>query len=83
MPCSAVCTCLYAVFGRLHLPSMSAGVRSDTIVLQLPARVVDGIGGDVLTAMLAGGAFAALLSTASGLAMSVTGVLHQEFLRCG
>ncbi|MEO6020573.1 MAG: cation acetate symporter [Knoellia sp.] len=72
---------VYAVLGRVHLPSLPAGVRSDTIVLQLPGRVVEGIGGDVLTAMLAGGAFAALLSTASGLAMSVTGVLHQEFLR--
>ncbi|KRE42438.1 sodium/solute symporter [Knoellia sp. Soil729] len=72
---------VYAVLGRLHLPSLPAGVRSDTIVLQLPGRVVEGIGGDVLTAMLAGGAFAALLSTASGLAMAVTGVLHQEFLR--
>ena len=72
---------VYAVLGRLHLPSLPEGVRSDTIVIQLPGRVVDGVGGDVLTAMLAGGAFAALLSTASGLAMSVTGVLHQEFLR--
>ena len=72
---------VYAVLGRLHLPSLPEGVRSDTIVIQLPARVVDGLGADLLTAMLAGGAFAALLSTASGLAMSVTGVLHQEFLR--
>lgn len=72
---------VYAVLGRLHLPSLPAGVRSDTIVIQLPARVIDGVGADLLTAMLAGGAFAALLSTASGLAMSVTGVLHQEFLR--
>ncbi len=31
--------------------------------------------------MLAGGAFAAFLSTASGLAMSVTGVIDQELLR--
>ncbi|KGN39993.1 sodium/solute symporter [Knoellia aerolata] len=72
---------VYAALGRVHLPSLPTGVRSDTIVLQLPGQVVEGIGGDVLTAMLAGGAFAALLSTASGLAMSVTGVLHQEFIR--
>ncbi|MFW5470744.1 cation acetate symporter [Knoellia sp. CPCC 206435] len=72
---------VYAALGRVHLPSLPSGVRSDTVVLQLPGRVVEGIGGDVLTAILAGGAFAALLSTASGLAMSVTGVLHQEFIR--
>jgi cation/acetate symporter len=54
---------------------------SDTIVLQLPETMVDGLSGQLLTAMLAGGAFAAFLSTASGLAMSVTGVLDQELLR--
>ncbi|KGN32120.1 transporter [Knoellia sinensis KCTC 19936] len=72
---------VYAVLGRLHLPSLPEGVSADTLVLRLPGFVVSGLGGDVLTAMVAGGAFAALLSTASGLAMSVTGVLHQEFLR--
>ena len=54
---------------------------SDSIVLRLPETLVDGLGGQLLTAMLAGGAFAAFLSTASGLAMSVTGVIDQELLR--
>ena len=74
---------VYGVLGRLHLPTLPAGVRSDSIVLRLPGLVVDGLAGDVLTAMLAGGAFAAFLSTASGLAMSVTGVLDQDLLRPG
>jgi cation/acetate symporter len=72
---------VYGVLGRVYLPTLPAGVRSDTIVLRLPGTVLDGLGADVLTAMLAGGAFAAFLSTASGLAMSVTGVLDQELLR--
>ncbi len=72
---------VYGVLGRLHLPTLPPGVRSDSIVLRLPGLVVDGIGGDILTAMLAGGAFAAFLSTASGLAMSVTGVVDQDLLR--
>ena len=54
---------------------------SDTIVLRLPETLLPGLGGQLLTAMLAGGAFAAFLSTASGLAMSVTGVIDQELLR--
>jgi cation/acetate symporter len=62
-------------------PTLPEGVGSDTIVLQLPEAFVDGPTGQVLTAMLAGGAFAAFLSTASGLAMSVTGVIDQELLR--
>ncbi len=72
---------VYGVLGRLHLPTLPPGVRSDSIVLRLPGLVVHGLAGDLLTALLAGGAFAAFLSTASGLAMSVTGVLDQDLLR--
>ena len=72
---------VFAVLGRVYLPELPAGVRSDSIVLRLPETVFPGLGGQVLTAMLAGGAFAAFLSTASGLAMSVTGVVDQELLR--
>ena len=72
---------VYAVIGRVAYPELPEGTRSDSIVLRLPTAVVDGLGGELLTAMLAGGAFAAFLSTASGLAMSVTGVLDQELLR--
>ncbi len=72
---------VYGALGRLHLPTLPAGVRSDSIVLRLPGLVVQGMPGELLTAMLAGGAFAAFLSTASGLAMSVTGVLDQDLLR--
>ena len=57
---------IYGVLGRVHLPTMPEGVRSDSIVLRLPGVVVGGLGGDLLTAVLAAGAFAALLSTASG-----------------
>ena len=72
---------VYAVLGRVTLPELPDGARSDSIVLRLPTTLIDGLGGQLLTAMLAGGAFAAFLSTASGLAMSVTGVLDQELLR--
>ena len=46
-----------------------------------PARCVPGRLGEVLSAVLAGGAFAAFLSTASGLTMSVAGVIDQDLLR--
>jgi Na+(H+)/acetate symporter ActP len=38
------------------------------------------VGGDLLGALVAGGAFAAFLSTASGLTMAVAGVLTQDVL---
>ena len=49
-------------------------------MLVLPERIVGGIAGDLLGALLAGGAFAAFLSTASGLTMSVAGVITQDVL---
>ncbi len=69
---------LYGVLGRVALPELPAGMRSDSIVLTLPSHALPGLWGDVLTALLAGGAFAAFLSTASGVAMSVVGVLDQS-----
>ena len=72
---------IYAALGRVAYPTLPEGVGSDSIVLRLPEAFVDGPTGELLAAMLAGGAFAAFLSTASGLAMSVTGVIDQEVLR--
>lgn len=71
---------VYGVLGRVFLPD-PPGSGVDSIVLRLPGLVVGGVRADVLTAVLAGGAFAALLSTASGVAMSVTGVLDQSVMR--
>lgn len=72
---------VYALLGRVYSPTLPDGVRSDSIVLRLPQMVFDGGTGDVLTAMLAGGAFAAFLSTASGVVVSIAGVLDQDLLR--
>ena len=72
---------VYGVLGRVYLPNLPEGLRSDSIVLALPAAVVPGTLGELLSAILAGGAFAAFLSTASGLTMSVAGVLDQDLLR--
>jgi cation/acetate symporter len=72
---------VYGVLGRVYLPNLPEGLRSDSIVLALPAAVMPGTVGELLSAILAGGAFAAFLSTASGLTMSVAGVLDQDLLR--
>jgi cation/acetate symporter len=72
---------LYGVLGRVYLPDLPEGARPDSIVLSLPTAVLPGTVGEVLSAVLAGGAFAAFLSTASGLTMSVAGVIDQDILR--
>lgn len=64
-------------------PARADGTASDsaadTALLRLPGAVFDGAAGDLLTAAIAAGAFAAFLSTTSGLVVSVAGVLSQEF----
>jgi cation/acetate symporter len=72
---------VYGVLGRVYLPPDIAGVPADQIVLELPKAAMPGMTGDVLAAVLAGGAFAALLSTASGLVISIAGVIAQDVLR--
>jgi Na+(H+)/acetate symporter ActP len=71
---------LYGALGRLYAPELTLTGDADAAVLLLPGRMIGGVGGDLLGALLAGGAFAAFLSTASGLAMAVAGVLTQDVL---
>ncbi|MDZ5076165.1 cation acetate symporter [Nesterenkonia sp. HG001] len=57
---------------------VGAGI-ADAALLRLPAAVFDGAAADLLVALVAGGAFAAFLSTCSGLVVSISGVVSQEF----
>ena len=75
-----VFTPVYGVLGRVYLPQLPVGARPDSVVLLLPEAVAPGALGSVLSAVLAGGAFAAFLSTASGLTISVAGVIAQDLL---
>ncbi|MGW0769013.1 sodium/solute symporter [Streptomyces sp. NPDC002676] len=71
---------VYGVLGRLYAPDLLLTGDTDAAVLVLPQRLLGGAGGNLLGALVAGGAFAAFLSTVSGLTMSVAGVLAQDVL---
>ncbi|MDO9378171.1 MAG: cation acetate symporter [Nocardioidaceae bacterium] len=71
---------VYGVLGRVYASDLVADGRSDVVVLELPGRIVGGGLGDLLAALLTAGAFAAFLSTSSGLTMSVAGVVAQDVL---
>ncbi|MBX9394495.1 cation acetate symporter [Streptomyces sp. TRM72054] len=71
---------VYGALGRLYAPELTLTGDADAAVLLLPERMIGGVGGDLLGALVAGGAFAAFLSTASGLTMAVAGVLAQDVL---
>ena len=69
---------VYGALGRIYAPEIAASGRSDALVLELPRLMVGGAGGELLTALVTAGAFAAFLSTSSGLAIAVAGVLGQD-----
>ncbi|MEW2495296.1 cation acetate symporter [Streptomyces nodosus] len=71
---------VYGALGRLYAPELTLTGDADAAVLLLPDRMIGGVGGDLLGALVAGGAFAAFLSTASGVTMAVAGVLTQDVL---
>ena len=66
------------VFGALGRAYGADPATADTLVLELPRLMLDGLLGEVLTGLVAAGAFAAFLSTSSGLTVAVAGVLSQD-----
>ncbi|MBG0817148.1 cation acetate symporter [Planomonospora sp. ID82291] len=74
---------VYGALGRIYAPELLMTGRTDAVVLTLPGRLVGGTAGDLLSALVTAGAFAAFLSTSSGLTVSVAGVIGQDILRGG
>jgi Na+(H+)/acetate symporter ActP len=72
-----------AVLARLDAPQLYLSSDSDSIVLALPSLLLPGLAGELLAALVAAGAFAAFLSTSSGLLVSVAGALSHDFMHAG
>ncbi|WP_409483922.1 cation acetate symporter [Arsenicicoccus dermatophilus] len=71
---------VYGLLGRVYVASLPAGSSTDTMVLRLPLAALPGAGGQLLTTVLAAGAFVAVLSSASGLVVALAGVLDQDLV---
>lgn len=69
---------VYGALGRVYAPELASSGRADALVLELPRIMVDGPLGELLTGLVTAGAFAAFLSTSSGLSIAVAGVLSQD-----
>jgi Na+(H+)/acetate symporter ActP len=69
---------LYGALGRVYAPELAGAQRSDALILELPRIMLDGPAGELLTGLVTAGAFAAFLSTSSGLSIAVAGVLSQD-----
>jgi cation/acetate symporter len=72
---------IYGALGRIYAADLLAGGNTDAMMLLLPQRMLGEPWGDLVSALLTAGAFAAFLSTSSGLTISVAGVLSQDLLR--
>lgn len=67
---------IYAALGRVYADAS----HSDTFVLELPRLMLPGAAGELLSALVTAGAFAAFLSTSSGLSVAVAGVISQDVM---
>lgn len=66
------------LLARRVAPDLAEPGIADTVVLVLPSRVFPGLLGELLTALLVAGAFAAFLATSAGLVVSLAGVVSQD-----
>ncbi len=69
---------VYGALGRVLTPQLYMTGQTDDVVLSLPRMAWPGTGGTILTAVTCAGAFAAFLSTSSGLIVSLAGTFSHD-----
>jgi cation/acetate symporter len=83
LACFYLFPAIFALLGRLEAPQLYATGQTDSVVLVLPRIVASGVVGVFLAALVAAGAFAAFLSTSSGLLISMAGAISHDLLGRG
>jgi len=74
---------LFGVIGRVVSPDLLGNGATDSATLVVGERLLDGVGSDLVTSIVAAGAAAAFLSTASGLLIAMAGALSHDILQAG
>ena len=75
---------LVGALSRLYTPQLLVSGDTDAAVLLLPAAILgSSLAGAILGAIVAAGAWAAFLSTSSGLVVSIAGVVSTDLLGTG
>ena len=73
---------MWGALGRVNIPGLLANGATDLVTIQLPATLKSGILGQVLSGITSAGAFAAFMTTYSGLLVSVSsGMAHDIYGR--
>ncbi|WP_328645620.1 cation acetate symporter [Amycolatopsis sp. NBC_00348] len=71
---------LLGALSRMYVPELLVTGKTDAAILRLPSAMLPGVSGQILGAVTAAGAFAAFLSSTSGLLVSVAGVVSTDLL---
>jgi cation/acetate symporter len=69
---------IYGLLGRAVAPGLYVTGQTDAVVLSVPRLAWPGLPGQLLGGMVAAGAFAAFMSTSSGLLVSIAGTLSYD-----
>ncbi|HUZ85168.1 MAG TPA: cation acetate symporter [Gaiellales bacterium] len=69
---------IYGLLGRAFTPGLYVSGQTDAVVLSVPRAAWPGLPGEVLGGVVAAGAFAAFMSTSSGLLVSIAGTLSYD-----
>ena len=73
-----VFTPMWGAMGRVHIPELLANNKTDTVVIALPKALENKTLGAILSGITAAGAFAAFMSTFSGLLVSMSGAFAHD-----
>jgi cation/acetate symporter len=76
--CFYIFPAVFATLGRLDAPGLYVSGNTDSLVLVLPKLAASGLTGELLAALTAAGAFAAFLSTSSGLLITLGGAIAHD-----
>ncbi|MEL6891972.1 MAG: cation acetate symporter, partial [Actinomycetota bacterium] len=74
---------LFGAVGRVVAPDLLGNGAADSATVVVGQRLFDGLGSDILTSIVAAGASAAFLSTASGLLIAMAGAVSHDILQAG
>jgi cation/acetate symporter len=69
---------MWGALGRAHMPGLYANNSTDTVVIKLPMMMGNHLLGQILSGITSAGAFAAFMSTFSGLLVSMSGALAHD-----
>jgi cation/acetate symporter len=73
-----LCTPIWGTLGRMVLPALYANNETDKILIKLPTILQSHLLGQILSGVTCAGAFAAFMSTFSGLLVSMSGALAHD-----